>query len=171
MAHGGGHTGWACAWNINFYARLLDPQKAHHYLNELLGGLHPNLTNAHRHPKVKLTIFQIDGSMGGVSGITEMLLQSHGSAIELLPALPKEWQNGSVKGLRARGGYELDIEWKDGKLLRAVIRAAADGTCRLRLPESANILRNGKKQTSESAGNGVIAFHAEAGATYEVALF
>jgi len=168
MAHGGGHTGWATAWNVNFYARLLDPEQAHHYLNKLIGDLYPNLTNAHRHPKITMTIFQIDGSMGGVSGMTEMLLQSHGQALELLPALPKAWPEGSVKGLRARGGYELDLEWQEGKLSRAVIRSTVDGTCRLRLPETVSVFCSGEKQELQAAANGVVAFASKAGYEYEI---
>ncbi len=131
LAHGGGHTGWSRAWIINFYARLLDGDKAMENIRALFSGSTlPNLLDSH-------PPFQIDGNFGAIAGIAEMLLQSHTGKLRLLPALPQSWPQGEVKGLRARGGYTVDIIWADHRLVNAKITAGSSGTLVLQSGASA----------------------------------
>jgi alpha-L-fucosidase 2 len=163
-------TGWSKAWKINCWARLHDGDHAFRLVREQLTPVDTTQTNYQRGGGTYLNLFdahppfQIDGNFGALSGITEMLLQSHlmfeddRYLIHLLPALPAAWAEGEVKGLRARGGIELDLAWKAGRATTAVFRPAVDGIWRVRPPKGQKISairgRTGaatlKAQTDES---------------------
>jgi alpha-L-fucosidase 2 len=140
LANGGAYTGWSRAWAIGLWARLLDGDMAWDSLKLLIehstGG---NLFDTH--PARNGSIFQIDGNFGTTAGMAELLLQSHDNEIALLPALPKAWPTGSVEGLRARGGLEVDIAWSQGRLLSAQILALQTRTHPFRLPTGHRVSR------------------------------
>ena len=123
---GDGGTGWSKAWKINFWARLLDGDHSYKmYREQLSKSTLNNLFDTH-------PPFQIDGNFGGASGVGEMLLQSHLNEIDLLPALPSEWKNGIMKGMKARGNFEVNFTWNEGKLTTGSIISMAGQTCKLR---------------------------------------
>jgi alpha-L-fucosidase 2 len=164
---GDGGTGWSKAWKINFWARLLDGDHAYKMYQELLKqSTMNNLFDTH-------PPFQIDGNFGATSGIGEMLLQSHLTEIQLLPALPVAWRDGHVKGLIARGNFEIEMWWKAGKLAKAFITSKAGNECRLRTNQNIIVKNVQAKRTTATLYDQtqyISSFSTTAGRKYEIVI-
>jgi len=152
---GNAGTGWSRAWKINFWARLKDGNRAYLLLKNLLepteqqgtnmkggSGSYPNLFCAH-------PPFQIDGNLGGCAGIGEMLLQSHDGCIEVLPAIPDSWKEGSFSGLKARGGVEVDVTWKNAKVTSVILKSNSTQTIKLKNGQALQSVTLEKGKTKE----------------------
>jgi alpha-L-fucosidase 2 len=164
LQHGGGHTGWSRAWVVNLWARLGEGDRAHEHLLALLRrSTLPNLFD--NHPP-----FQIDGNFGGAAGIVEMLLQSHTGVIRLLPALPAAWPEGRARGLRARGGFTVDLAWRDRTLVEAAVHSDHDGLCRIAWAEEAVLEAScaGQNLAGAREGDGTLAVKLRRGQAFVV---
>ena len=165
LAHFGGHTGWSRAWTVCCFARLGEPDKAHYHLQHLISDFATDSLLDLHPPR----IFQIDGNFGGAAGLAEMLLQSHKGLIRILPALPPAWPRGSITGLCARGGFELDIQWSGGRPTRVVVRSRLGQRCQMLLPtdQQAVVMHGMETVAAEQSGNR-LSFETKAGQEYEV---
>lgn len=159
-------AGWTGAWKINLHARLGDAEECYRVLQRMQTDIskHPQPEDSERVPSMEGN----QGIQAFTAGIVEMLLQSHAGEIELLPALPKAWSTGSAQGLRARGGYGVDLSWQDGKLATATLRATRAGTCVLRASQRVDVRRDGRIVAVRSRGDDVVEFTTTPGATYVV---
>lgn len=167
-------TGWSRVWKIAFWARLLDGNRAHKLMISALdltsdtgmdymekGGVYENMFDAH-------PPFQIDGNLGATACMSEMLLQSHLGEIHLLPALPDVWKQGEVKGLRARGAFDVDIKWANNKLVTAKVKANQGGVCKLRTGNPIKIVGQAVTSTKDDKGYYLTTLTTQAGKVYQV---
>lgn len=164
LSYGGGHTGWSRAWIINMWARLFDGEKVGENVTALLSNS-TSINMFDMHPP-----FQIDGNFGGGAGIAEALLQSHSGEICFIPALPKEWESGSVRGMKARGGFEVSFSWAGGKMQTAEIKSLCGNSCTVYSDAPIEIYKDGKPVPNVvfQKDNNTYTFISEIGDCYEI---
>lgn len=160
------NLGWSGAWKINLFARLEEAEEAYNILKKMIPAvsIHPQPDDS----KVTPSFEGNQGIQGVTAGIAEMLLQSHSKELSILPALPEAWKNGQVKGLRAQGGYRIDIEWKNNKLSGAILSSRFDKECRLRVKCPVTIMSEGKRIFINKIADDFYSFKTLAGKSYEV---
>jgi alpha-L-fucosidase 2 len=151
-------------WKINLRARLEEPEKAYALLHTMLTdvSVHPYDEDSRITPSMEGN----QGVPGITAGIAEMLMQSHGGEISLLPALPVQWKTGAVEGLRARGGYDIDLAWQDGILSKAAVRAHYDRTCRLRTKTPVKVFTGNREVPGRLPDGNLVEFDVRQGEEY-----
>jgi alpha-L-fucosidase 2 len=150
--YGGPNDGWGSVWRLNLYSRLREAENAQRQITSFIAlSLHPNLFNS-------MGRFQIDGNFGFTAGIAEMLIQSQNGVIQLLPALPKAWDNGAVRGIRARGGFTIDVEWQDSKLTKATVINKEDKICSVGYQYPIKVQLQGQEIITTESGDKIIQF-------------
>jgi alpha-L-fucosidase 2 len=160
------NMGWSGSWKINQHARLEEPQAAYSILHKMLTdiSIHPAKEDSRISPS-----FEGNQAIQGVTaGMTEMLMQSHSEEISLLPALPAEWKTGAVEGLRARGGFDIDLAWRNGALDKAIIKANYDKPCRLRTKTPVKTLSSGKEISVKILEDNLVEFETKKGESYMI---
>jgi alpha-L-fucosidase 2 len=160
------NLGWSGAWKINQHARLEEPEECYKILHKMETevSLHPSPEDSQISPS-----FEGNQAIQGVTaGIAEMLMQSHSGELSLLPALPRQWSTGAVKGLRARGGYGVDLAWTGGVLTEAILTASASAPCRLRTKTPVKVFLGGKEVAVKAIEGTLVEFEAQAGQRYVV---
>lgn len=178
LAYGSGQTGWSQAWVLCIAARIGDTELAETSLAELAGPLaSPSLLGVHHVPDTGSDVFQIDGNLGVLAGVAELLVQSHGDALRLLPTLPPSWPSGRVRGLRVRGGHRVDATWRNHALVEATIAVADAGRLSVELPSMAEYVvaaasglePNAESSVDPGSNRSVLSWVADAHTTYVIA--